>query len=615
MTGKIPEKTKRDLKSFKELQSFSVYVRLFSQTEVNGTTRSVFKIIVEDNISHHKYLGYSLEKNKNSIDIFVNYVLSNLQMRGGLNKNYQLVTGRDLTESDRSESNKIGKIKKHEIIKDNLSHKEILGSIYKELIFNEGYAEMEGYAGTKNPILPPLFVDSFISDFDKITKFTDYWHNKKISEKDNKILKNTLIEAENEVDKHRNKLDFEKALKFYKRLNSAAVELADSEKLTARFLLKQVKIYFHLEQYDECRDLIQSQLNIAEKLGLNDELGEFYYYLGMMSSYSNKTDEADGYFAKSSRMLTDTKEPYKTYIYFRSRIRRYILKKDFEHSIVLVNKSIRHAFRQGEDKELSYLYGLKAEIYLRKEKYDLALDNLNIQLEYARKTNDKIAESGCMVQMFLVFSYCGKIEETKAVEYLKRIKKLSKITKKASNYYDAIIGLAAHYYKNNKEIEAEKYFKRASTIYTVKTTDAASHIVNMIYLSKIRINRKNYLSAIRLLNRMLKLCESSNVNIYPAYIENLLGRIYSEKEMYSESNAHLKKALYQIKKSRISDRIIIANTYKYIGINYSRTGIKNLAVRNLNSSLKILNQIKNDKNTDGSDTISYIKSEIDRIIL
>jgi len=559
-------------------------------------------------------MGYSMDKSRSTIDIFVNYVLSNLKMRGGIDSNFKLLSGKNLITYDDEGNETIRKERKHKVIRGDYSHKQILASLYKELILNEGYAEAEGYTETANPILPPLFVDRFVSDFDRIVKFTDYWRNIELNEEDKTALKNALLETEREVEKYQKKFDFDNALKFYKRLNSAAAELADSEKLSAGFLLKQVKIYFHLEDYDKCRELIETNLKKYENFRLNNEVGEFYYYLGMMSSYSNKIKDADNYFARSSRMLTATTESGKANLYYRSRIRRYILKKDYDHAIVLVNESIRHAFKHNDIKELSYTYGLKAEIYVRNEKYDLALDNLNTQLEYARKTNDMITESSCIVQMFLVFSYFGNIDENKAKEYLRRIKKLSKIIKRPTNYYDALIGLAIHYYRNNKENESEKYFKKASAIYTIKTTDAASHVVNMIYLSKIKVNKKNYYGASMLLHKMLKLCESRSVSIYPSYIYNSLGKIYFEQHKFKKSNLYLGKAIKLIQKDTINDPKLKANCYLYLGTNNYNINKSSVALKYLNTSSELFKKINRTENdAEIEETINSIDSMIKEI--
>lgn len=590
-----------------------MYVNLFSQTEVNGNTKSLFKIVVEDNITHHKYIGYSGDKSRNNVEIFVNYVLSNLEMRGGLDKNYKLFTGRNLISHESEQTSKTGILKKAKVIKDNLSHKDILGRIYKELIFNEGYAEIEGYTETKNPILPPLFVDSFIRDFDKITKLTDYWRNQKINDNDNKIFKDTLREVANEVEKYQDNFDFDKAIKFYKRLNIAAAELADSEKLSAQFLLKQVKIYFHLEQYDKCKEMIETNLKKFENIKLKNEVGELYYYLGMMSSYSNKIKDADEYFSRSSRMLTKTTEHEKTYIYYRSRIRRFILKKDYESAVTMANKALRKTFENNDLKELCYLYGIKSEIYFLDRKYTLAEDNLKIQLEYAVQSKDYVSESKCLAQIIQLLTFQGIIDEIKIKKELSRIQTLSKIIKKNSYYYDSLMCLGVFCYRNNRVEDAERYFNRASRIYTADTTDAASHIVNMIYLAKIRIAAKNYLSATRLLIRMLKMCEYSNVLIYPAYIYNSLGRIYFEKQKHNKSILFLNKAIKLIETEKIKDNTLKANTLRFIGLNYRYTGIKTKAEENFIKSLKLLRIINRDSGSDVKDVILEVEAELSNL--
>ena len=590
MKKEMTVKPIRDISRFKELQSFSVYVNLFSQTEVNGFTKSVFKIIVEDNITHHKFMGYSLDKSRSTIDIFVNYVLSNLKMRGGIDSNFKLISGKNRITYVKDGNDAIRKERKHKVIRGDYSHKQILTSLYKELILHHGYAETEGYTETANPILPPLFVDRFVSDFEKIVKFTDYWRNLDLNKEDNKALQDALLETELEVEKYQKNFDFEKALRFYKRLDSAAAELANSEKLSAQFLLKQVKIYFHLEQYEKCREMIEANMLKIEQFKLKDELGEFYYYLGMMSYFHNKNNEADEYFNHSTRLLKKSHEPEKMFIYFNSRITRYIIKKDYGHAITLVNESIRNSFVNKDPKKTGYLYGIKSEIYFRDRKFTHAEEALNIQLDYACEAKDIILESKCLAQMFQILAYCGTTDEVKLLRHLSRIKKLSKTIKKNSYYYDSLMSLGLFFYRKNRLDDAEKYFIRASKIYTADSADAASHIVNIIYLAKIRIADKNYLSAVRLLNRMLKLCVDSNVSIYPAYIENLLGRIYSERKMYAEANVHLKRTLKCIGEDSLNDPILIANTYKYIGSNYSQMSIKNLAVKNFNSALRILNE-------------------------
>jgi len=602
----------RDLSKFKELKSFSVYVRLFSQTQIDGVTRSVFKIIVEDNISHHRYLGYSLEKSQTNIDLFVNYVLSNLQMRGNLDKNYQLTSGRNLLQQDTDNEPNLPKEKKHKVIRSQLSHSEIITRIYKELILNnDGYTEIEGYSITKNPILPPLFVDSLLKDFDKITKFTDFWHDYEMNDIDNAVFLESIKETGKEIEKYENEFNFKKALNLYNRLISAADELKDSEKFTARILIKKAKIHFHLEEYDKCKEIIESNIEKFEKLKLKEELGEFYYYLGMISSYSNKYDEADNYFSRSSRLLNNVDSGTNNF-YFRSRIRRYILRKDYTHALTLINRAVRYFFRLKDLKELCFLYGLKAENYIRMEKYSFAIDSLNIQLDYAKKTKNMIAESKCIVQIFSIITFTDTISEDIISEYLRRIKKLSKIIKKNSYYYNALTAYAIFLYRIREYTKSENLLKKAIKIYSPNTTDPSSHSVNLIYLANIKIFNNNYYGAVILLHKILKFCKETFVTFYPPYILNTLGQVYHDQKKYKKSNKYLLMSIKRAENDKINDIKLKASSYKYLGINnYYIKKIK-VSLNFLNKSLELYNKLTN-KDTAIEESINVILSIVKEI--
>ena len=536
-------------------------------------------------------------------------------MRGKIDKDYKLLTGKNLHEYDRTGKEEVvRKEKKHKVIRDNYSHKQILANLYKELIFNNGYAEVEGYSEAKNPILPPLFVDRFIGDFDKIEKITDYWRNREFSDEDKTALREALTEAGLEADKYPEKFDFDNALKFYKRLNSAAEELADSEKLSSGFLLKQVKIYFYLEQYDKCRELIEACKINFEKQKLNEELGELYYYMGMIAICTYKLESADNYFIKSSKLMTKKAKPETTAIYYRSRIRRFILKKDFIHALSLLNESIGFSIKFNLTKELAYLYGLKAEIQIRNFKHEIALESLNRQKEYASSSGDVVSEAKSISQTFSICSYLNLFKDNEALKNLDRVKEITKLINKNSYFYNCLTSYAIYLFRNDRIDDSEFYLKKALKIFTAKTANTESHIVNMLYLSNIQTMKKNFFGAKIVLNRMLNLCDQSRNNCYSAYIHNSLGRIYYDQNEYLKSNLHLNKALKKIVSDNITDKILVANSYMYTGFNNYALGKNNVAIKHLKTSLDIYNNV-NEKSFDKQiqEYIDKMKSIIDEI--
>jgi len=251
---------------------------------------------MEDNITRHKYIGYSLEKSQNSIEVLISYVIHSLKTRGFLKEGYELITKNNSEDIDL----KTNHSEKNRVIRGNISHEEILKSIYKELLLNDGYLEIDGYSETTNPILPPLFIDDFLMDLVNSEKIEDFWKINRIAEKDNRIFLESLNEVGYEADKYIGDFEYEKALKLFSRLKSASEEILDSEKISAKFILKQIKIYFYLEKYDKCLKIINLYLKKFEYLKLKDEIGELYYYLGMMSVYSNDYEKALNFFSRSS---------------------------------------------------------------------------------------------------------------------------------------------------------------------------------------------------------------------------------------------------------------------------------------------------------------------------
>ncbi|HQO09220.1 MAG TPA: tetratricopeptide repeat protein [Clostridiales bacterium] len=596
MQEREAEKNKNKISNpaeFKRLQTFSVVINILSRSDIEGRNKYVYKITVIDNLNQGRFIGYSFEKNKTSIGMYVDYVLSQLKDKNLLSKDFNISSSMgffDMRDTGYQIEKNLHK-KKIPVKYQPLSHKDIIKSIYKELVTGSNEFSISGDLGSGTPILPPVFIDSFIKDIDKIAKFSDFWQNYSYNEHDRKLLIEALNETAEEADNIQNDFDFEKALNLYQKLHLASIEIPGAAGLTIKFILKQAKVYFHLEQYEKSKDLLQSLIKMSEGKKAVSEAGEAYYYLGIISSYSNDNKSAENYFSKSIKLFEKLKIREKHYIYWYSIIRRYISINNLKKALITSNKCLRTAYKNNDTGEMPEIYSLKSEIYIRQEKCSYALENLNLQLDYARQVKDIISEARGITQIFSISAYLSVIPQEKLDEYLARIKKLSIKIKKKSYYYDALIAMGINLKKNKNFNEAEKYFNKAVKVYSDQTTDASSHVVNMIYLAKIKLYSNKYLSAVRVLNKMLKICDSKCIGYYPAYIENCLGRIYYERKLYLKSNIHLRKALKYIKRDKNSDNLLIANTYKFLGYNNLALGYKNTAYDNLNFSIKIYEKL------------------------
>lgn len=585
-------KTKmNNLETFRELKGLSAFIELYSRTENKGETISVYKIIVEDTSSHHRFLGYSLDKSQTGIEIFTSYILSNLRPKNNDPAYIKISDSRKLDRTSVKKEPVHFSSRNNSPIKNGIDHREILKKLYKELLLSGGYAKKEGVFLSDSPVIPPVFVDSFIKDIEKIRDFTDFWKDYSLSKEDNDVLLSTLYETAKDVEKYEDELDFEKAVMLYNRLQNAASGLSGSEKFSAGVIMKKAKIFFHLEQYEKCKDIVLDGIEMMTDAHYNDELGELYYYLGMIAAYSNNLQEADRCFTRTLWLLNKTENDEKRYIHYDAQIRKRIVKNDLKNALVKVNECIREAFRKNNDKELGYFYGVKSEIYIRDRKYNIALECLDTQLEYAKKNKDLIGESKCISQIFSTSSYSGSIEQSAADEYLRRIKHLSKKTGKDSYYYNSLISFAIYLYRKGEKDRAEKYFRRSAVVFNEKNESIEEHIVNMIYLAKIMTEKKKYIGAVRFLNRLTGICVSNSIRLYPAYIENTLAVIYSETLRYRKSNSHLNKCFQIIESENIPDAVLKAHCCKLAGINCAKMNNASKADRYFKEALRYLKAV------------------------
>ncbi len=598
----------RDLKKFKQLKGLSITISLYAQTVLGGVTRSVFKITAEDTTTGRKILGCCLEKTKQNLDIFLKYALANI---AGTENSDNIFTAE--VETDTAFSIEHKRTSKT-VIPPKLSMNKILRSLYRELLLSGGNAEINGHFETKDAAVPPILADAFIKDFGRIVESSGYFTSKAINPEEKKLFSETLDEIACETKEIENKFEFGKALFVYNRLIPAARFLnGPDDVMTARFELKKAKIYFYLKEYNKCIELLRKCKEIFEKTGYETDLGESCYYLGMTDFYFNSRIEAQRYFSKAAKLLSKSSNADNVFLRNRSKVRRYLLSGNYQHALTAVSSAIRFASQNTDVKEKAYLYGLKAEIYLWSMKYSLAEDALLIQYEHAVHSGDILIEAKCLTQMFQLIPFTGVSGDEELKERIARVKHLSDLCGKEEYYYCCLASAGVHYYSKEMYKEAEKYLSKALKIFRPGTADTANHIFNMIYLAKIRVDSKNYLSAIRVLFRILRLCEDFSIKTYPAYIQNLIGRIGYETKKYKNALSPLRKCLNLMKKEKISDHVLEINTLKLAGL--CRIGLNDniIAAKYLNSALKLITKPKLPFYIGKEDDICEIKETLRKI--
>jgi tetratricopeptide (TPR) repeat protein len=599
----------RDLKKFKEIKGFSVTVSLYAQTVIGGVTRSVFKISAEDNTSGHKVLGCCLEKTKNNVDIFLNYVLENIPDQAARTLAKEIFFDPDRDRSiivGHKRTPKTGKLKK-------MGLNEILSSLYREMILGDNKAEIGGYLESSGTFAPPIFVDAFLKDIDKISGFADYFKNRLLNEDERKIFTGTIEEIGTETAAIEKKYDLEEAVFRYDRLISAAYSIEGLDGAAARFVLKKAKISFHLKDYSQSAELLETCRMTFEKYGSFGDLGESYYYTGMIDYYFNRIGEAKQSFSKASRLLVKCCDDERVFIRNMSRVMRYFISKNYSHALNAVNSAIRQAAAKADPEKTAELYGLKADIYYSIKNHKLSIEALDLQYEHAVLAGNIFIEARCLTQMFQLIPYTGVGSDGELKERLARVRKLSALCKKEDYYYCCLSSAGMYYYTKGKYSEADRHLSRALRIFRPGTEETARHVVNMIYLSKIRIASKNYLSASRVLFRMLRLCDEFKVTVYPAYIHNLLGRISYEQKKYSNSVLCFKRALKLIADEKINDPVLEINSLKLSGFSRLELNDYKKTMKDLSAAMIILNRPRLIKYSGYDEDFAEIKAAISKI--
>ena len=168
---------------YRRFQTFSVCINILSRSDTKCNNKNIYKISVIDDLNHGRFIVYSFEKNKTSIGMFVDYVLSQLKFRNLLSKDFSINSSMDyfdLQETGYALEKSINK-KRNQVQNQPLEHKDIIKSIYKELVAGSDRLSFTEEQTGITPILPPVFIDPFIKDIDKIANFTDFWQKYSIS--------------------------------------------------------------------------------------------------------------------------------------------------------------------------------------------------------------------------------------------------------------------------------------------------------------------------------------------------------------------------------------------------------------------------------------------------
>jgi tetratricopeptide (TPR) repeat protein/transposase len=581
----------RDLSKFKPIQSFSVYINVLSKVNIKGQTHSVYQINIEDNISHNKFIGYSLEKNSMNISLFIDYVLSNLKDKGLINSNYEIqsnipnlkrneiddvninrfVTSKHNTnltinkDLDTSKSNV-------KIESDLFSHNNLIKSIYKELVLGSKNVDLIGGLSSENIIIPPIFIDSFIQDLDKIIRFTDFWKTASLPSNQNKLLLETLSEIEEYGDNAQIEFDFDTAINIYHKILLTCNNIKDSAKLRSQVNLKQGKIYYHIDNFDTSERLLEDNIEIAKNNNLYHELGESYHYMGMIYFRKSESVKADIFYKKGINAILNSNNKDDIYEYYEIEIKKNINMLNYDEAFEFVEKYIKESKSKGNTTQLSIALGLKSTIFFYAKNYEESEKILFKQRKLTKKIGNKILEAKCILAILNLYTFISKEDYASVIKLFNVLKVIS------------------------KKINKESYL-------------ISAYACVGVYLGNLFYKTKEFRKAIKFYNKVKKISKTKEILMYEIYSENALGKSYYMINRYQKAIGCFNHSI-KISNSLEHD-YVKSNSLTYLGRIYKFRKSNKKAVECFKQALDVLSTLKERRNYSSIDNdVIAIKEEL-----
>ncbi|MBN2789889.1 MAG: helix-turn-helix domain-containing protein [Candidatus Delongbacteria bacterium] len=610
------EKNKRDISKFNPVQSFSVYINVLSKVNIEGQIHSVYQINIEDNISHNKFIGYSLEKNSMNISIFIDYVLSSLKNKGLINSNYAIQSNiPNLKRNEIYDTNiKRFVTSKHdtnltinkdlntsksniEIGSDLFSHKHLIKSIYKELVLGNNKVDSAGGIYAENIIIPPIFVDNFIQDIDKIVRFTDFWQTVSIPSNQNKLLLETLEEIEAYGDRAQINFDFENAINIYHKILVTCNNLNDSDELRTKVNIKQADLYYYIENYDVAEKLLTENIKLSSKRSYLMELGDSFHIMGMIKLSESDMISAVLFFNYAMKAYSKSKAVKGIYKLYSSEIYKHIALTEFNSGLVVADNYILKAKSEGNDRELALGYGLKSILFYYLNKYEESEKASLIVNKLANKIGEKKLEAKSTADLLNIYTFAMKKNPRTIKLLITRLEELSVELKKPRYLSDSCRILGMYYYKNSKYELSNEYFSKSITSIPVnkwKKYYPVEYIVNLHYLGNIHYLRKEYKKSLKYFHEARIECEKKEIKFYLTYLENSIAKSLASMGSYDKAVYYFNRAIKNSKDQKLE--VISANAKMYLGEIYIEKGKIKKASKYLKNSLEEYTNIKKDQN-------------------
>ncbi|MDA3886856.1 MAG: tetratricopeptide repeat protein [Candidatus Delongbacteria bacterium] len=617
---KLEEELKIELYTKKTATFLYIFINVLSQTIKHGEVLSLYQINICDNNFENHCIGFSSFKNNTNLCVFMDYVLSNIQGLEQFKKITKIKTNIEYLDQrgSRKEFDRFIKDKynidleyttnidfpinsKLDYVKTS-KVQDLFHETYKKLIKDKSVRELEN-----GILIPPIFIDDFIQDTNKIISFNNYWNVLSLPDQQRNILANVIEEIEKLGDAAKISFDFDNALELYNKIYLTTLNCDNVDEVKANSLMKQADIYYHLDNFDLSKELFSDTLKLSSKLAKHELSAKAYYYLGMISYTLTHTKEADELFDKSLKKYLKSEYNY-SFDYYKTNVRKFINLRKYENALRSVNSFIEIAKNNNNNSSIANGYSLKGIVYYFMKNYQQA-EKMYLKQKSISAENDDLGNTALsIIHLISLYSYFIEKDHNVLNELMNELLNITKIIKKESYIAEANYRIGLFNYNKQKYNEAEYFLILAASQYK-KYSYNYLYLSNLYFLGKTFYLLKKHIKAIRTLTELINLSHLNNNHKYLIYCHNTLGKIYFEKKEIKPAIDNFNLSIRLGEKEH--NNAILADSNKFLGLMYKELNEAQLAHHYFSESLKFYNiYTKNHKNINLSKELELIKKEL-----
>jgi tetratricopeptide (TPR) repeat protein len=549
-----------------------VFFDVVADTVKDGEHYRLYRFSAEEGSGKFSSIGFAASKNNSNICLFLDYVLSAVRdlrkfeikkiktnishlaqtgkynhYRDSIEKKFgvSLETVSDIPVSFRGRDGVSGS-----------SAEIIVKDAYRKLITESPEISLE-----ENILIPPIFIDSFIHDYENIISFSNYWNVINLPEKQSVILASVIKQIEKMADEAKIEFEFEKAMDFYHRIFLTAEDKDTNAEIRTGAMLKQAEIHYHLDNLQSSKELLLDCAMLSQRHNCPSKAAKAHYYLGMIEHLLSEKNKADGHFVMAIANYEKAGEAPVSFDYVQARVRKEMNAGLTGQAVGIIDDFIGKTSSGCLSSFAAKAWGLKGTALYMKGDFEGTEKCYLKQLEIAEEIMDhnEIALSlTCLVTLYV---YLDSKTYAELCGLLDQIKDISHLTRKKNYAAESNFALGIYFYRKHEYEKAARHLEISLSGLKI-LNHSYKYFSNLYYLGRSLFFQEKFIRSAKVLKELA----SKDKSEFHLQTLNLLGMIYFKRENWRKSVFYFRKITTAEKGN--DPEYFKAIAYKHLGIIY-----------------------------------------------